>query len=83
MGKKRHSTEAGKEANTANEPPTTYANKRITFFVSVEEENEYTLRRYASMTPEARLAAVTHMRLTAYPYLNTNLKPWGNTLYFD
>ncbi|HLF34696.1 MAG TPA: hypothetical protein VI583_10675, partial [Cyclobacteriaceae bacterium] len=72
-----------KETHTVNEPAAPYANKKITFFKSMQEENEYTWRQYALMTPEECLALVTRMRLTAYPYLNTNLKPWGNTLYFD
>ena len=83
MDKKRYPTKAGNETNIIHESPAADTGKKITFFGSMEEENEYTLRQYASMTPEESLAAVTRMRLTAYPYLNTNLKPWGNTLYFD
>lgn len=70
--------------NELNESQVTYSgSKKITVFNSIEEENEHTWRQYAAMTPEERLAAVTRMRLTTYPHLNTNLKPWGNTLYFD
>lgn len=60
-----------------------YAGSKIIFFNSFEEENEFTHRSYAALSPEERLAVVTLMRLTAYPYLNTNLDPWGKTIYFD
>lgn len=72
-----------KEA-TVGEPGVTHPGSRnIIFFNSMEEENDHTHRQYATMTPEKRLAAVTQMRLTTYPHLNTNLNPWGNTVYFD
>jgi len=80
---KKHSTKTGKETNTVSEPAAVYANKKITFFKSIEEENEHTWRQYAALSPEERLAAVTKIRLAAYPRLNTILNPWGNTLYFD
>ena len=73
--------------NKANGPIVEYGlkaeDKKIIFFSSFEEENEYTYKRYAEMTPQECLAAVTFMRLTTYPYLDTNLNPWGNTVYFD
>jgi hypothetical protein len=73
-----------KKKNELNDSQAAYSgSKKITFFKSIEEENEHTLHQYASMTPQESLAAVTRMRLTAFPYLNANLKPWGNTLYFD
>ncbi len=72
------------DSNVVNEPSATYSSfNKITIFQSIEEENEHTWRQYASMTPEESLAAVTRMRLNTFPHLNTNLKPWGNTLYFD
>lgn len=80
---KKHSPKSGKESNTVSEPAAPYAGKKITFFNSMQEENEYTMRQYASMTPEERLAAVTRMRLIAYPQLNTNPQPWGKIIYFD
>jgi len=81
--KKKYSTKPVDKANTVNETTTTYTNKQIAFFKSFEEENEYTRRQYASMTPEECLGVVTRMRLTAFPYLDFNLKPWGDTIFFD
>ena len=69
--------------NEANEPVGEYGSKKITFFKSFEEENAYTHKQYAAMSPEERLASVTLMRLTAFPYLNTNVNPWGSIIYFD
>ena len=82
-GAKKMYSNAGNNTNIINEPQSFKNGEEIIFFASMQEENEYTWRQYALMTPEECLALVTRMRLTAYPYLNTNLKPWGNTLYFD
>ena len=71
----------------ANEPSAAYQKpsdeKTIRFFSSFEEMNEFDHRSYAALTPSEALSHVTLMRLTAHPYLNTNLNPWGNQIYFD
>lgn len=80
MSKKENTnSEAGQ--NKVREPKAVY--KTIQIFDSFEEENEYTWRSYAQLTPEERLASVTRMRLTAHPYLNENSKPWGRKIYID
>ena len=69
--------------NEANEPSENYGNQNILIFKSLEEENEYTHRQYAALTPEKRISIVTQMRLTAFPYLKDNLNPWGTIIFFD
>jgi len=68
-------------ANKAEEPSEKFKTVRI--FNSFEEENEYTIYSYAKLSPEERLASVTHLRLTAHPHLEKDLWPWGNNIYFD
>lgn len=70
-----------KENHKVKEPKIAFNTIRV--FDSFEEENEYTLRSYAQLTPEERLASVTRMRLTAHPYLYESLKPWGRKIYID
>lgn len=71
-------------SNMVNEPHVaTFQGDEIRFFNSIADENDFTLRQFAQMTPEERLALVTKMRLRNYPILNTNIKPWGKEIYFD
>ena len=70
------------KTSEAREPQPAYG-KRIVFFNSFEEENEYTHRYYASLTPEESLAQVTGMRLLRNLDLNENINPWGNKIYMD
>jgi len=76
--------------NTVNDPQAEYVKqfteqdgRVVTFFSSFEQENEYTYKMYASLTPEQCLANVTRRRLMNYPYLNHNMNPWGDTIYFQ
>lgn len=69
------------DPNQAEEPETAYGEKRITFFDSFEEMNEYDLRSYAKMTPEERLHTVYIMR-KAYQTESTTEKPFGKHIYF-
>ena len=82
MAKKKDNKDKPQQAS---EPEAAYGKKfgKIVFFNSVEEENEYTHRYYASLKPEESLAQVTHMRLLRNPHLSTNLNPWGNKVYPD
>ncbi|HYV93584.1 MAG TPA: hypothetical protein VE978_17550 [Chitinophagales bacterium] len=50
-----------KNKNQLSEPETAYNKKRIHFFKSFEEEEEFTLIARLRMTPEERLALVTQM----------------------
>lgn len=77
--KKENPSKSNKDK--VEEPSTAFKTVRI--FNSFEEENEYTIRSYAALSPEERLASVTQMRLTAHPYLENELRPWGNKIYFD
>lgn len=83
MSEKKKNLEKNHQKDNVQEPETAYNTKRITFFDSFEEENEYTCRSYARLTPEERLAAVTTMRLTAHPHLNEESRPWGEKIYYD
>lgn len=83
MKPKKYIKAKQQKKTSAEEPASVYGNKSITFFNSFEEENESTYKIYAKMSPEECLALVTKMRLNAFPYLDINLYPWGNTIYFD
>jgi hypothetical protein len=47
------------EKNKAEEPETKYPAKKITFFSSFEEANEFDARERANRTPEENLQLVT------------------------
>jgi hypothetical protein len=72
-----------KGTQTVGEPVVSYEGKEITFFKSLEEENLNTHQSYADLSPEECLAIVTRMRLAIHPSLNTDINPWGKTIYFD
>ncbi len=79
--KKKNTPSIDQNEQKVEEPATAFKTFRV--FNSFEEENEYTCRSYAQLTPEERLATVTQMRLTAHPYLGQKTRPWGKRIYFD
>ena len=66
--------------NEVNEPAGEY--RRITFFKSFEEANEYDHRYYASLSPEQSLNIVFEMRNRLWPDDRLS-NPFGNRITFD
>jgi hypothetical protein len=71
------------ESSEVKEPEVDYSGKKIIFFKSFEEMNEFDARERAELTPEENLSIVTGMRLRRYPQFNINLHPWGKKIYID
>ncbi len=61
MSKDKKSNLGKKETGTG------HGNKKITFFDSVEQMNEYDYKLYANMTPKERLEMVYKMRNAIWP----------------
>ena len=70
------------EKDNSKEPEVDYK-KRVIFFNSIEEKNEYDYKEMASYTPSESLSQVTRIRLMKFPYLNTTLNPFGDKIYFE
>jgi hypothetical protein len=76
-----------KKANTQppelNEPLATYGEKRIIFFTSFEEENEYTYKQRALTPAIENLKNVTNMVKRFFSKELKNNPTLGNRIYFD
>ncbi len=71
------------KSTVANEPLVNYRADRLQFFNSFEEENEYTYKERASMTPLENFKTVTLMlKLHFQKQLKEN-PTLGNRIYFD
>lgn len=58
-----------------NEPIAAYAEKRIVFFNSFEEENEYTAKKRAETPPDKRMLFIEQLRKSIF---NKYLLPDGS-----
>ncbi|HYV90446.1 MAG TPA: hypothetical protein VE978_01630 [Chitinophagales bacterium] len=72
-----------KNKNQLNEPSFAYGKKRIKFFSSLEEENEYNHRYDANLTPEERLREVTQLIKTIFREELKKNPTLGNRIYFS
>ena len=81
MSKKKNKSTKVKESDVSSNIQDEDMTIRV--FSSVEEANEHDYRMYAALSPSASLARVTQMRLQRFPYLNTDLNPWGKEIYID
>jgi hypothetical protein len=70
------------EKDKAEEPQIEYSAKKITFFSSIEDSNKSDYQYYASLTPEQCLNIVYQIRVSLYPFLKTDINPFGKKIYF-
>jgi hypothetical protein len=70
------------EKDKVEEPITGYLEKKITFFSSIEDSNKSDNQYYASLTPEQCLNIVYQIRISLYPFLKTDINPFGKKIYF-
>jgi len=73
------------KASKAKEPLVTYGegDKRIVFFKSFEEENEWTHRNFASLSYNERLSRLHTMLLSFYSKELKQHPSSGTNIYFD
>ena len=79
--KKKHKIK--KEQANVSEPEVTYESKRIHFFNSFEEENEFTYKERASISPLENLKNVTLLVKRLFKKELKNNPTLGNRIYFD
>lgn len=63
-----------KNDGQANDPAATYHNKKLTFFSTFEEADEYEYKQNALLTPEQALNLVHQIRIRLYPQLDLRSK---------
>ena len=66
MESKRYSKDKKQKKSAVNEPESVYEGKHLLFFDSLEEENEYTYRMRADITPTINIRNVVEFMKRFY-----------------
>jgi|GEM_PF-1679761 len=81
--KKKRKESLDEIPKSINEPELAYESRRVVFFKSFEEENEYTHKQRALTPPLEHFQAVTRMVKNNYQTELNQYPTLGNRIYFD